>query len=178
MPLWHIYTPVGAYSAEDKKALSSALMSVYVDAGLPKFYVNVLFHEVAEENFYIGGEPRRNFVRLVAEHIARHLATTELRRHAMALFEAQIAPFVKDRGYDWEMHVDETPFDLWQVQGLVPPLAESEGEAVGSREPARPLRARLTISAASGGVARSVLQMFRLRDPAQRLTDKQLGRKL
>ena len=49
---------------------------------------------------------------------------------------------------------------------------------MGSREPARPLRARLTISAASGGVARSVLQMFRLRDPAQRLTDKQLGRKL
>ncbi len=128
MPLWRIYTPVGAYSAEDKKALSSALMSVYVDAGLPKFYVNVLFHEVAEDNFYIGGEPRRNFVRLVAEHIARHLATTELRRNAMALFEAKIAPFVKDRGYDWEMHVNETPFDLWQVQGLVPPLAESEGE--------------------------------------------------
>ncbi|GBG37413.1 tautomerase family protein [Mycobacterium montefiorense] len=134
MPLWHIYTPVGAYSAEDKKAMSAALMSVYVDAGLPKFYVNVLFHEVAEENFYIGAEPRNNFVRLVAEHIARHLPTTEHRRHAMALFEAQIAPFVRDRGYDWEMHVDETLFDFWQVQGLVPPLAESEGEKQWVRE--------------------------------------------
>ena len=55
MPLWHIYTPVGAYSAEDKKALSAALMSPYVESGdLPKFYVNVLFHEVDEANFLIG----------------------------------------------------------------------------------------------------------------------------
>jgi phenylpyruvate tautomerase PptA (4-oxalocrotonate tautomerase family) len=136
MPLWHIYTPVGAYSAEDKKAMSAALMRIYVEAGLPKFYVNVLFHEVDEGNFFIGGEARNNFVRLVAEHIARQLPTTELRRKAMAFLEAQIAPFVKDRGYDWEIHIDETPFDFWQVQGLIPPQAESAAEklwAAGNR---------------------------------------------
>jgi hypothetical protein len=32
-----------------------------------------------------------------------------------------IAPFVKDRGFDWEFHIDETPFDLWSVQGYRPP---------------------------------------------------------
>jgi|SRR3954453_21175118 hypothetical protein len=134
MPLWHLYTPVGAYSAEDKKALSAALMGPYVDAGLPKFYVNVLFHEMPEGDFFIGAEPRNNFVRLVGEHIARHLPTTELRRAAMKRVEAKIAPFVKDRGYDWEIHVDETPFDFWQVQGLVPPRASSEAEKLWARE--------------------------------------------
>jgi phenylpyruvate tautomerase PptA (4-oxalocrotonate tautomerase family) len=134
MPLWHIYTPVDAYSTEDKGALSAALMSLYVDAGLPKFYVNVLFHEVAEENYFIGGQPRNNFVRLVGEHIARQLPTTELRRKALARLEANIAPFVKDRGYDWEIHIDETPFDFWQVQGLVPPPAESEAEMAWAQQ--------------------------------------------
>jgi phenylpyruvate tautomerase PptA (4-oxalocrotonate tautomerase family) len=135
MPLWQIYTPVGAYSIKDKKALSAALMSVYVDrAGLPNFYVNVLFHEVAEGNFFIGAEPRNNFVRLVAVHIARQLPTAELRRAAMNRIEEKIGPFVKDRGYDWEIHIDETPIDFWTVQGLVPPPAESEAERLWARE--------------------------------------------
>jgi phenylpyruvate tautomerase PptA (4-oxalocrotonate tautomerase family) len=134
MPLWHIYTPVGAYHREDKKELSAALANIYVGAGLPKFYVNVLFHEIAEEDFLIGAEPRSNFVRLVGEHIARHLLTTELRRRTMQRIEDQIAPYVRDRGYDWEIHVDETPFDFWQVQGLVPPTPQSEGEKLWFRE--------------------------------------------
>ena len=37
-----------------------------------------------------------------------------------------IAPFVKGRGFDWEFHIDETPFDLWSVQGYQPPPADSE----------------------------------------------------
>lgn len=135
MPLWNIYTPVGAYSAEDKKALSAALTSVYVEYGrMPKFYVNVLFHEIAEDNFFIGAEPRTNFVRFVAVHIARHLPSTEIRRRAMRRFEEKIAPFVKDRGYDWEMHIDETPRDFWTVQGLVPPPPGSEAEKLWARE--------------------------------------------
>jgi phenylpyruvate tautomerase PptA (4-oxalocrotonate tautomerase family) len=135
MPLWHIYAPVGAYSTEDKKALSAALMSPYVEyAGMPKFYVNVIFHEIEEENFYVGAEPRNNFVRFVAEHIARHLPTAERRRKTMQIFEEKIAPFVKDRGYDWEMHIDETPFDFWTVQGLGPPPPESEAEKLWARQ--------------------------------------------
>jgi len=134
MPLWHIYTPVGAYSAEDKKAFSASLMRIYVDyVNLPKFYVNVLFHEVAEEDFLIGGEPRNNFVRLVGEHIARQ-TPPEIRRQAMEVFEAAIAPFVRDRGYDWELHIDQTPLDLWQVQGLVPPPEESDAEKMWAQK--------------------------------------------
>lgn len=135
MPLWQIYTPVDAYTTEDKKALSAALMSIYVDyAGLPEFYVNVLFHEVAVGNFFIGGRPRDNFVRLVADHIARQLPTAKEQREAMQLIEQKIAPFVKERGYDWEIHVDETPINFWTVHGLMPPPAESEAEKMWARE--------------------------------------------
>ncbi len=35
MPLWHIYTPVGAYRTEDKKALSAALTSACPAAAVP-----------------------------------------------------------------------------------------------------------------------------------------------
>jgi Putative oxalocrotonate tautomerase enzyme len=101
----------------------------YVEHGnMPKFYVNVLFHEIAAENVLIGGEPRSNFVRLVATHIARRLSTPESRSRWMQICEETIAPFVKDRGYDWEMHIDETPLELWRVQGLVPPPERSEAE--------------------------------------------------
>jgi phenylpyruvate tautomerase PptA (4-oxalocrotonate tautomerase family) len=129
MPLWHIYTPVDAYSADDKKAFAVALTRRYIEHGeMPKFYVNVLFHEIAAENVLVGGEPRNNFVRLVGTHIARRLPTPESRRWWMQICEEAIAPFVKDRGYDWEMHIDETPLELWQVQGLVPPPEKSEAE--------------------------------------------------
>ena len=39
-----------------------------------------------------------------------------------------IAPYVKDRGYDWEVSIDETPFDLWSLQGEIPPPFESVAE--------------------------------------------------
>jgi hypothetical protein len=35
---------------------------------------------------------------------------------------------VKDRGYDWEITIDELPADLWSLQGEVPPSFESVGE--------------------------------------------------
>jgi hypothetical protein len=52
----------------------------------------------------------------------------------MNRIEEKIGPFVKDRGYDWEIHIDETPIDFWTVQGLVPPPAESEAERLWARE--------------------------------------------
>lgn len=44
MPFWKIYHPVGAFTAEDKRALSQRITELY--RGLPKFYVIVVFHEV------------------------------------------------------------------------------------------------------------------------------------
>ena len=52
----------------------------------------------------------------------------------MSVFEATIAPYVRDRGYDWEIHFDETPIDLWRVQGLIGPPEESEMEKLWAKE--------------------------------------------
>lgn len=49
-------------------------------------------------------------------------------RHIPKPANAFIVPWVKDRGYDWEFHIDETPFDLWSVQGFYPPREGTEDE--------------------------------------------------
>ena len=54
MPLWKIYHPPGVYSAEDKQGLSERITALY--SRLPKFYVGVVFQEVAADSFYVGGK--------------------------------------------------------------------------------------------------------------------------
>jgi phenylpyruvate tautomerase PptA (4-oxalocrotonate tautomerase family) len=125
MPLWKIYHPVGAFTAEDKHTFAHRITELY--GFLPKFYVNVIFQEIPRDSFYIGGEPVNNFIRVSIEHIAR---TTRDDRKAWWLERTNeaIAPFVKDRGFNWEFNIDETPVDFWSVQGYRPPPADSEDE--------------------------------------------------
>ena len=79
MPLWKIYHPTSAFSAQDKQALSQRITALY--SRLPKFYVGVIFQEVPAESFYVGGVPADRFVRIWVDHIARTLPTPEpLRR--------------------------------------------------------------------------------------------------
>jgi phenylpyruvate tautomerase PptA (4-oxalocrotonate tautomerase family) len=131
MPLWKVYHPVGAFTVEDKHAFAGKITELY--GFLPKFYVNVIFQEIPRNSFYIGGEPVDNFVRLSIEHIARTLPD-DRKAWWLERTNETIAPFVKDRGFDWEFHIDETPFDLWSVQGYQPPPADSEDEKKWARE--------------------------------------------
>ena len=39
-----------------------------------------------------------------------------------------IEPFAAAKGLGWEFHVDETPRDLWMIDGLVPPPTGSDAE--------------------------------------------------
>ena len=39
MPLWKIYHPVGAFTAEDKHAFAQTITDLYAKLPLPKFYV-------------------------------------------------------------------------------------------------------------------------------------------
>jgi phenylpyruvate tautomerase PptA (4-oxalocrotonate tautomerase family) len=126
MPLWKIYHPVGAFTAEDKQALSGRITGLY--RILPKFYVGVVFQEVARDSFYVGGKPVDNFVRIWIDHIARTLPNDEAKRRWLTMCDDALAPFVKQRGYDWEYHIDETSFDLWSIQGLRPPPPNSPAE--------------------------------------------------
>ena len=47
MPLWHIYCPENAYSAEDKCALATRITDLYADVGFPRFYANVVLEQLA-----------------------------------------------------------------------------------------------------------------------------------
>ncbi|MDU1695537.1 MAG: tautomerase family protein [Bradyrhizobium sp.] len=134
MPFWKIYHPVGAFTAEDKRALSERITGCY--RGLPKFYVIVVFQEVAPDSFYKGGEEASNFVRIWVDHIARSFTPDAKERKAkwLSWAEAALAPYIKDRGYDWEIHIDETPFDLWQIQGIAPPPPHSDHEKLWVQE--------------------------------------------
>lgn len=125
MPLWKIYHPKDAYTVEQKKGFASAISDVYARL-MPRFYVGVLFQEVEADNFYIGGEPNGNFVRIWVDHIARTLPDDEARRNFTRRIAKVVEPWVA--GHGWELHVDETPFDLWTIQGYLPPRQDTEDE--------------------------------------------------
>jgi len=135
MPYWEIFSPEDAFTTDDKEGLSAAITSIYVEhANLPPFYVVVLFKEMPPSSMYVGGKVNDNFVRIRVDHIARQMDDADLRAACMAVIEEKLAPFVRDRGFDWEVHIDETPKDLWRVQGLTPPPADSDAERLWAKE--------------------------------------------
>jgi phenylpyruvate tautomerase PptA (4-oxalocrotonate tautomerase family) len=127
MPLWKVYHPVGAYTAEDKRAIATQVTNLY-SRHMPKFYVGVVFQEIDEDSFFIGGEPTHNFVRIWIDHIARAFPSKEVSIRFIDKVNAVLAPWVKNRGFAWEFHIDETPFDYWSIQGYFPPRAGTEDE--------------------------------------------------
>jgi phenylpyruvate tautomerase PptA (4-oxalocrotonate tautomerase family) len=127
MPLWKVYHPVGAYTAEDKKALAEKITGIYAQSPIPKFYVVVIFEEVAQDSYYVGGEPHGKFVRFAIDEIARSVPV-QAREWWIKTLDGAIAPWVRDRGYDWEISIDQTPFDLWTLQGECAPPFESVAE--------------------------------------------------
>jgi phenylpyruvate tautomerase PptA (4-oxalocrotonate tautomerase family) len=138
MPLYNIYHPVGAYTAGDKAEFAKRIVDTY-NKVIPSFYIGILFHEIPKDDFLMGAEPRDNFVRIRADHFARHHFGPKPDSHFdtdhwLDLIEQAIAPFVRDRGYDWEIHYDETPRELWRIQGMKPPAARSEAEKLWIRE--------------------------------------------
>lgn len=128
MPLWKVYTPEGAYSPEDKKELAKRITGMYMQVPIPAFYVLVLFEEIPKDSYFVGGEPHGKFVRFKIDQIARTIPGPILREWWVRKLDEIIAPFVKDRGYDWEVSIDETPFDLWSLQGELAPPFESIAE--------------------------------------------------
>lgn len=128
MPLWKIYHPVGAFTAEDKKLLAKRVTEVYAKVPIPKFYVVFIYEEIAKGSCFVGGEPHDKFIRFKIDQIARTLPGRVLREWWINTLDQIIAPFVKDKGYDWEISIDETPVDLWSLQGELAPPFESVAE--------------------------------------------------
>lgn len=128
MPLWQVFHPADAYSAEDKKVLANRITALYAKIPIPKFYVVTVFHPVQADSFYVGGEARSNFVRFKIDQMARTMPERIHREWWMRRVEDIISPFVKERGLESEVQIDELPADLWTMNGHVPPPFESVGE--------------------------------------------------
>jgi phenylpyruvate tautomerase PptA (4-oxalocrotonate tautomerase family) len=155
MPLWRIFSNPDTFSPTQRAAFAKDITDYYIDKGLPPFYVNVFFIPLEPDNFFIGGTPRKNFVRITIEHIARHYpdgdteAGMKFREGRMDLINEVgcnlstlvtnimdwwngmqvLKPHIADRGdLEWEHNIAETPRDLWRVHGLVAPPADSEGD--------------------------------------------------
>ena len=127
MPLWNIYHTDDAFNGEQKAELADRITNI-VYPHLPAFYVGVVFQEVTAENFYIAGKPAKNFVRIWIDHIARTLPLPEQKADWMRRAHKAVLPIFTARGVNWELHVDETPRDLWLIQGLIPPMPNTEQE--------------------------------------------------
>ena len=127
MPLWQIFHPKGSFSDADKHELAKHITGVYENF-LPRFYVNVLFHEVKKPSFYVGGEPVDDFVRVSVDHIARSTTDAKKQQQFLKSCARLLDPFVAKRGLRWELHVDETPFDFWTINGYKPPLPNTPAE--------------------------------------------------
>jgi phenylpyruvate tautomerase PptA (4-oxalocrotonate tautomerase family) len=127
MPLWKVYAPVGAYTDDDKRAMSEAITEVYARVPLPKFYVVTVFEEVADGNCFVGGVKHSRFVRFRVDHIARPCPVRSCASGGCTR-RTSYSNHGSDRGFEWEIAFDETPSDLWSVQGQLPPPFESIAE--------------------------------------------------
>jgi len=77
MPLWRIFSHPSTFTLEQRAGIAKAVTAQYVARGLPAFYVNVIFVDVDETAVWVGGEPKKNFVRVVIEQIARTMSSPE-----------------------------------------------------------------------------------------------------
>ncbi|KPU62124.1 tautomerase enzyme family protein [Pseudomonas fluorescens] len=128
MPLWKVYHPAGAYSLDDKEAMSKAITAAYEAIPIPRFYVVVIFEEMTKGSCFVGGELHDRFVRFKIDHVARTIPSPIVREWWVRSVDDLVAPYVQDRGFDREFSFDELPADLWSVQGEIPPPFESLGE--------------------------------------------------
>lgn len=77
MPVWRIFAHPSIFTHDQKRSFAEDVTAMYVSRGLPKFYVNVLFIPLEEDELWIGGEPRNDFVRIIIEQIARQLVNKD-----------------------------------------------------------------------------------------------------
>ncbi|TQC42230.1 hypothetical protein EEB14_50090 [Rhodococcus sp. WS4] len=145
MPLWQLFTPKNAYTKEEKADLAKKISDIYsgptskgnLGFELPRFYTTVVFHEIEADSFFVGGQSHDKFIQIEVVHIAR---TNEGAAALMGVSVEQILenyfnsvsevlkPYIADRGYEVEFHVETAPFETWKIDGMTPPPPESPAE--------------------------------------------------
>ncbi|RAK93873.1 hypothetical protein BO79DRAFT_213461 [Aspergillus costaricaensis CBS 115574] len=136
MPAWRIYHPTGTFTEPShRKELSEAITSIYTSAGIPPFYVVVLFMEMPAGTMYRGGvscstEGAKPFIRLIFSHIARHFPPGESpeRTSFMNTIHETLKPYIADKGYNWEVSGEELEREFLRIDGFKIPPTGSEDE--------------------------------------------------
>ncbi|OJD32215.1 4-oxalocrotonate tautomerase [Diplodia corticola] len=139
MPLWRVFHPDNTFTTkEERDALSADITKIYTKAGLPAFYVVVIFNAVPAEKIYVGGVSNDKagtpFIRIVFENIARKMGSSDRKSGFLSRVDEVLKPYIADKGYDWEYHGLETDRELWKLNGLVPPGTGTEGEQLWVKE--------------------------------------------
>ncbi|MDV7357711.1 tautomerase family protein [Rhodococcus oxybenzonivorans] len=145
MPLWQLFTPENAFTSEEKADLASKITNIYSSDWarenfgfeLPRFYTSVVFHEIKADSFFVGGESRDKFVQIEVVHIARTnegaaalagITVEEILRRYFENVNGLLEPYIADRGYECEFHVETAPFETWRIDGMTPPPPHSAAE--------------------------------------------------
>ncbi|KAI1709552.1 putative oxalocrotonate tautomerase enzyme domain-containing protein [Ditylenchus destructor] len=133
MPFHRFYVPEGLYTEEDKTKLSQSITEFYTGTvGLAAFYVVVVFIEIKKDSYYVGGKANGKFVRVAIQHW-KPFETYEVAKGFMDMYEGKLAPFIKDRGLDWEVAIEIPDRNLTRLGGFPIPLKGSEGEKLWVR---------------------------------------------
>lgn len=128
MPLWDFHTTPSLFSTSEKQELATAITKLYTGFGLPAFYVNVRFTEEDSSSNFHGGVFYPNFALLRIEHLARQFDSDERRKRFLTRIDEILNPLLKSKDADWEYAILELDRNLWKINGLVPPLPNTEME--------------------------------------------------
>ena len=128
MPQWDFHLSSALLSNDEMESLSKTITRIYTRVGLPPFYVQVRFIEDKPSNVFIGGEKHPKFVALTISHLARTFETDEQKKRFLDKVDQALNPIFQTKGLDWEYYVQESPRDLWKINGLVPPPSGSAME--------------------------------------------------
>ena len=134
MPLWQVFHPKDAYTAEDKQALAARITGLFTKVPMPAFYVVVIYHELDATSCYVGAKPRKDFVRFKVDQMANTIPNQLQREWWMRRVEDAIAPYVRERGFESEVQIDEPGRDLWTMNGVAPPPFQSIAEKAWIKE--------------------------------------------
>ncbi|CAL8470371.1 g9913 [Coccomyxa elongata] len=128
MPLHRVYAAKGIFSPEEKRAIAQSITRIYDAIPIPSFYTVVVFIDLERDSIFVGGEANARFVRIVSQHLARSYSTAEEAAKVVDLIQDAFAPYVRDRGLDWESHVEYVDREGWRENGLRPPMPKTDAE--------------------------------------------------
>jgi hypothetical protein len=131
MPLWVFTHSHDTFSPSEKSELAQLLTNLYVKVLIPAFFVNVQFIELGPTDIYVGGEGRSSFSKYTSisiYHPARGFDNDASKKRFLDKVDSILTPRFQEKGMDWEYFIQESPRDLWRINGVTPPAAGSERE--------------------------------------------------